>query len=80
MISSSHGKPGKSHSLQGSTRHWAALEMGVVMSLECQARTVSGLTRLATSSRACLPSFLPISVSVLRSPSQWYVAFDLLAS
>ena len=35
----------------------------------CQPRIVSGLTMCATSLRACLPSFWPISASIMRSAS-----------
>jgi hypothetical protein len=48
----------------------------------CQARMVSGWTIVATSARACLPSRLPISARIFRSPSvrhsQAHVAGDLL--
>ena len=40
---------------------------------------VSGLTIVATSSSACLPSFLPISARVLRSAvGQSYAALELV--
>ena len=48
--------------------------------LRCQARIVSGVTRVAISSNARLPSFFPISASVFRSPiTEPYTPLDLFA-
>src|SRR5262249_50746174 len=51
---------------------WGLAQLGAVKLLgheiRCQARMVSGLTMVATSSKTFFPSFWPISARALRSP------------
>src|SRR6266704_4943848 len=64
------GRPGALRCVEPSN-FWAT-------NLRCQPRMVSGLTIVATSASACLPSFLPMSAKGLAlAIAQAYTTFDL---